>query len=113
MSKNADALKKEEVNATENVAENVTVNPSDNPVDNPADNAVDNKGDEKKAGNNTSNKPFAVGDDGLVKVVSVKRAGKSVVGTTGDIVTFDANGVARVKPEDALHFAKVPGFSFE
>ena len=58
-------------------------------------------------------KPFKIGEDGLVEVFSENRKGKSVYGTTGEIVTFDEKGIAKVKIEDALHFAKVPGFSFK
>ena len=56
--------------------------------------------------------PFKV-EDGLVTVISKKRAGKSVYGTTGDIVKFDENGIAKVKLEDALHFQQIPGFEFK
>lgn len=65
------------------------------------------------AGNTESGLPFTVGSDGLVEVVSIKRAGKSVCGTTGEIVTFDENGKAKVSIEDALHFQQVPGFDFK
>lgn len=65
------------------------------------------------AGNTESGLPFTVGSDGLVEVVSIKRAGKSVCGTTGEIVTFDENGKAKVSIEDALHFQQVPGFEFK
>lgn len=61
---------------------------------------------------NKSGLPFTV-KDGLVEVVSKKRAGKSVYGTTGKIVTFDADGKATVDLEDALHFKNVPGFEFK
>ena len=64
-------------------------------------------------GNTESGLPFTVGSDGLVEVVSIKRAGKSVCGTTGEIVTFDENGKAKVSIEDALHFQQVPGFDFK
>ena len=69
--------------------------------------------DETDAGNTESGLPFTVGSDGLVEVVSIKRAGKSVCGTTGEIVTFDENGKAKVSIEDALHFQQVPGFDFK
>ena len=65
------------------------------------------------AGNTESGLPFTVGSDGLVEVVSITRAGKSVCGTTGEIVTFDENGKAKVSIEDALHFQQVPGFDFK
>ena len=64
-------------------------------------------------GNTERGLPFTVGSDGLVEVVSIKRAGKSVCGTTGEIVTFDENGKAKVSIEDALHFQQVPGFDFK
>ena len=51
--------------------------------------------------------------DGLVCVVSKKRAGKSVIGTTGDIVTFDKDGIAKCKKEDAEHFLKIPDFDLQ
>lgn len=69
--------------------------------------------DETDGGNTESGLPFTVGSDGLVEVVSTKRAGKSVCGTTGEIVTFDENGKAKVSIEDALHFQQVPGFEFK
>lgn len=61
---------------------------------------------------NKSGLPFTV-KDGLVIVVSVKRAGKSVIGSSGDVIKFDDKGVATVKLEDALHFQKIPGFEFK
>ena len=69
--------------------------------------------DETDGGNTETGLPFTVGSDGLVEVVSIKRAGKSVCGTTGEIVTFDENGKAKVSIEDALHFQQVPGFDFK
>lgn len=69
--------------------------------------------DETDGGNTESGLPFTVGSDGLVEAVSIKRAGKSVCGTTGEIVTFDENGKAKVSIEDALHFQQVPGFDFK
>nr|DAP93502.1 MAG TPA: hypothetical protein [Herelleviridae sp.] len=69
--------------------------------------------DETDGGNTESGLPFTVGSDGLVEIVSIKRAGKSVCGTTGEIVTFDENGKAKVSIEDALHFQQVPGFDFK
>ncbi|MGP1459515.1 MAG: hypothetical protein ACTTKL_09425 [Treponema sp.] len=55
--------------------------------------------------------PFTV-KDGMVEVVSVKRAGKSVYATTGNLITFDKDGKATVLLADALHFLNVPGFEF-
>ena len=56
---------------------------------------------------------FNVSSDGFVEVISEKRAGKSVTGATGEIITFDDKGYAKVKLEDAIHFSQVPGFSFK
>ena len=56
--------------------------------------------------------PFEV-KDGMVEVVSVKRAGKSVYATTGNLITFDKDGKATVLLADALHFLNVPGFEFK
>ena len=56
--------------------------------------------------------PFEV-KDGMVEVVSVKRAGKSVYATTGNLITFDKDGKASVLLADALHFLNVPGFEFK
>ena len=56
---------------------------------------------------------FNVSPDGLVEAISEKRAGKSVTGATGEIITFDDKGYAKVKLEDAIHFSQVPGFSFK
>lgn len=61
---------------------------------------------------NKSGLPFTV-KDGLVTVVSVKRAGKSVIGSSGDVIKFDDKGIATVKLEDALHFQKIPDFEFK
>lgn len=56
--------------------------------------------------------PFKT-SNGLVEVISKCRAGKAVYGTTGEIVRFDKDGRALVKPEDALHFKKIPGFEIK
>ena len=56
---------------------------------------------------------FNVSSDGFVEVISEKRAGKSVTGATGEIITFDDKGYAKVKLEDAVHFSQVTGFSFK
>lgn len=56
--------------------------------------------------------PFKT-ENGLVEVISKCRAGKAVYGTTGEIVRFDKDGRAYVKPEDALHFKKIPGFEIK
>ena len=63
----------------------------------------------------TESKPKEIktDSDGLVCVVSKKRAGKSIIGTTGDIVTFDKDGVAKCKKEDADHFLKIPDFELK
>lgn len=67
---------------------------------------------EKPEQKNKDGLPFKVNSDGTVNVWSVKRAGRSVTGSTGEVVTFDDEGFAKVKLEDALHFKDVPGFSF-
>lgn len=71
---------------------------------------------EEKKGSSTEKSgndfPFKVNSDGTVDIWSKKRANKSVIGSTGEIVTFDEKGFAKVKIEDALHFKDVPGFSF-
>ena len=78
-------------------------------------------GGKKQAGNPPANGdnasrtldlPFEV-KDGMVEVVSVKRAGKSVYATTGNLITFDKDGKASVLLADALHFLNVPGFEFK
>jgi len=74
-----------------------------------AENAVT----EKPEQNNKDGLPFKVNSDGTVNVWSEKRAGRSVTGSTGEVVTFDDKGFAKVKLEDALHFKEVPGFSFK
>jgi flavin-dependent dehydrogenase len=68
--------------------------------------SVEEKGDEKST-------EIKVDADGLVAIVSKKRAEKSVIGTTGDIVTFDKDGGAKVKKADAEHFLKVPDFELK
>ena len=67
---------------------------------------------EKPKQKDESGLPFKVNSDGTVNVWSVKRAGRSVTGSTGEVITFDDEGFAKVKLEDALHFKDVPGFSF-
>ena len=67
---------------------------------------------EKPEQKDESGLPFKVKSDGTVNVWSVKRAGRSVTGSTGEVITFDDEGFAKVKLEDALHFKDVPGFSF-
>ncbi len=67
---------------------------------------------EKNKADKNSGLPFTV-KDGVVEVVSVKRAGKSVIGASGEIIKFDNNGVAKVKLVDAMHFAKISGFEFK
>ena len=67
---------------------------------------------EKPEQNDENGLPFKVNSDGTVNVWSVKRAGRSVTGSTGEVITFDDEGFAKVKLEDALHFKDVPGFSF-
>ena len=83
-------------------------------------------GNGEDGGKNQSGNPPADGDnasrtldlpfevkDGMVEVVSVKRAGKSVYATTGNLITFDKDGNATVLLADALHFLNVPGFEFK
>lgn len=72
-----------------------------------------NPGKTEKAEKTEGKIPFEIDKDGFVEVISERRAGKTVVGTTGDIITFDNKGHAKVRVEDARHFAKVPGFSFK
>ena len=67
---------------------------------------------EKPEQNDESGLPFKVNSDGTVNVWSAKRAGRAVTGSTGEVITFDDEGFAKVKLEDALHFKDVPGFSF-
>ena len=108
----------QEAVATEEVAamENETVDAEAQKVEATTTEATEIIGtdpDGTDGGNTESGLPFTVGSDGLVEVVSTKRAGKSVCGTTGEIVTFDENGKAKVSIEDALHFQQVPGFEFK
>lgn len=75
--------------------------------------ADDTSDEEQKQSYNGNGFRFNVSSDGLVEVISEKRAGKSVTGATGDIITFDDKGYAKVKLEDAAHFSQIPGFSFK
>lgn len=75
-----------------------------------AETGIEVNEDEQFAGNGFR---FNVSADGLVEVISERRAGKSVTGATGDIITFDNKGIAKVKLEDAVHFSHAPGFSFK
>ena len=68
---------------------------------------------EKKEAKASKGFQFNVSADGFVEVISEKRAGKAVYGTTGDIIKFDEKGYAKVKFEDAMHFSQVPGFTFK
>ena len=77
------------------------------------DEADDISGEKKQQPDAGKGVRFNVAPDGLVEVISEKRAGKSVTGATGDIITFDDKGYAKVKLEDAVHFSQVPGFSFQ
>lgn len=68
---------------------------------------------EKAEQKNADGLPFKVDSDGTVNVWSVKRAGRKVTGSTGDVITFDEKGFAKVKLEDARRFKEVQGFSFK
>lgn len=57
--------------------------------------------------------PFTADADGMIEVCAKDRAGTSVYGATGEVITFDENGCAKVCLEEALHFAKMPGFEFK
>ena len=91
-----------------------------------ADAGGEENGNGEDGGKNQADNPPADGDnasraldlpfevkDGMVEVVSVKRAGKSVYATTGNLITFDKDGKATVLLADALHFLNVPGFEFK
>ena len=67
---------------------------SDNPVD-------DNNG-----------LPFKV-VDGIVSIVCEKRAGKTIVATTGEKIVFDKNGNADVLFDDALYFQHFTDVKFK
>jgi len=93
-------------NAVETTTEEKAVEKTETPVEKTVKNTESGKTD------GLNGLPFKV-EDGLVTVISKKRAGKAVYGTTGDIVKFDENGIAKVKLEDALHFQQIPGFEFK
>lgn len=44
-------------------------------------------------------------------VENKEKAGKSIYATTGEIITFDENGRAKVGMKDAEHLSHVPGYS--
>lgn len=44
-------------------------------------------------------------------VINKAMAGKSVTGSTGEIIAFDENGKAKVGMKDADHLSRVPGYS--
>lgn len=55
--------------------------------------------------------PFKV-KDGVVSVVSVTRAGKTIFAVSGKAITFDADGKATVSVDDAMYLSKCSGFEF-
>ena len=77
------------------------------------DNAKPQEAEKKAEAEKSNGLPFKVNPDGTVNIWSVQRAGRAVTGSTGEVVTFDDKGFAKVKLEDALHFKEVPGFSFK
>ena len=46
-------------------------------------------------------------------VINEKMAGKSVTGSTGEIITFDDSGKAIAGIKDAEHLSRVPGYSIK
>ena len=69
-------------------------------------------GDNGGKGEDTAGLPFTV-KDGLVDVVLKEFAGRSLYGTTGEIIHFDENGCAKVVFEEALYFQKMPGIEYK
>lgn len=77
------------------------------------DNAKPQEAEKEAEAEKSNGLPFKVNPDGTVNIWSIQRAGRAVTGSTGEVVTFDDKGFAKVKLEDALHFKEVPGFSFK
>ena len=90
--------------------ETVSMEPKESKVSETKSSGTTEKEVKKTDGNGL---PFNVNPDGTVEVWSKKRAGRSVIGASGEVITFDDKGFAKVKLEDALHFKEVPGFSFK
>lgn len=81
------ADKVEKVDKTEKVTEKVPEKATEKP--------------EKVEKEKTKKEKPAVIKDGLIKIVSKKRAGKSIVAVTGKVITFDKDGCAAVDAKDA------------
>lgn len=54
-------------------------------------------------------KPIAFVDK-VYNVENKDLAGRSVYGTTGELITFDENGKTKAGMKDAEHFSRIPGF---
>lgn len=50
-------------------------------------------------------------EEKVYTVTNKDKAGKSVTGSTGEIITFDENGIAKVCMKDAEHLSRVPGYT--
>lgn len=50
-------------------------------------------------------------EDKEYTVTNKEKAGKKIFGSTGVIISFDENGVAKVGMKDAEHLSRVPGYS--
>lgn len=104
-----------ETPATENTGGNAA---NETPATENTDNAetdggqVTLSGDNGGKGEDTAGLPFTV-KDGLVDVVLKEFAGRSLYGTTGEIIHFDENGCAKVVFEEALYFQKMPGIEYK
>lgn len=59
----------------------------------------------------SNKKAFSVNQNGKVSINSKSRAGKSIIATTGEIITFDKDGNAEVDVRDALYLKNINDFS--
>lgn len=44
-------------------------------------------------------------------VTNKDKAGKKITGSSGTVIVFDENGIAKVGMKDAEHLSRVPGYS--
>lgn len=71
--------------------------------------AVEEKNEKNTVEKSNKVKPITFVDK-IYTVENKEKAGKSVYATTGEIITFDENGKAKVGMKDAEHLSHVPGY---
>jgi len=71
--------------------------------------AVEEKNEKNTVEKSNKVKPITFVEK-IYTVENKEKAGKSVYATTGEIITFDENGKAKVGMKDAEHLSHVPGY---